>query len=1094
MQNIYGPISLFVSTSKSRRRSVTFKPFSTSMSKGERRFARPYLGMAARPRISYWLLILCLCMACSVKIALAQTGTATISGTVTDPSGKVVPDADVSAVNMDTNAASSTKTNADGIYVVAALQPGRYRVRVSKQGFRQIELTDVNLNVQDLVSRNFRLEVGTIAEVITVQGNGININTSDGSVSTVIDRDFVDEIPLNGRTLQNLLPLSPGVFPDQVSAGGPTGNVGDSGYSVNGNRDAGSLNWSIDGVSGNFGATLQNYTPDSLAAGMTVLNTTQSLVSLDALQEFRLSTSSYGVEYGVAPGAQVQLQSRSGVNQLHGSAYDYLRNTVFDANDWFAQNEGLSKAPEQQNDFGGTLGGPIWIPHLFDGKEKAFFFFSFEDLHLLQPVVESDQPVPTAAYIQSAPATLQPYLSAFPAPSPNTDLGNGWALWNASFSQPSRLQAWSIRGDYDLSKSVKFFARVNDTPSNVTALTDAYQTHLIMNDLTTTVGMTLTPTPTLTSDFRFNFSRSTYAATESLLPSSYGGNPGPATAVLTPPSQYLTPGSGYFSDIVFEDDTLPGEPALDLENQASKLHQWNIVDGLKWQLGRHVLKFGGEWNRHTAIQQPIAYSETVFFYSLSSISASTADELDLESEPFVVSSITTRSALYAGDTWKATDRLSIDYGVRWELPFPTYFSGPYTPFYISSIADPNNPTLRQSRTQYNMTWRNFAPRLGVAYLLRDSANYETVLRTGGGLFYSTQLGQGIGGVNYPDQAFTSNFEIPFPIDPSLLAPPQTGVVTAEGLSENSLVGVDQHLAVPRVWEWNVSVEQRLGASQSLTVSYVGSAGRKLFFDPAFFPASDVVEAFNFTENGSRSDYNSLQIKYDRHITHGLQALASYTWAHSIDNASQDSFEDAPLWGNSDFDVRNTVALAMIYDIPGAQHDMALKVLTSGWEISNNFQAHSGLPVTGLFAKTSNILPNGEFSYVPAELVPGQPIYLHGSEYPGGTKLNRAAFTQPAAGTEGDVKRNEFRDLGFWQLDTSIQRKFSLGEKWGLLRFRMDAFNLFNHPNFGGFFVRNLTTSPLFGQAVNMADLLGPSEQIYNSGGPRSFQLSLRYEF
>jgi hypothetical protein len=1024
------------------------------------------------------------------KAARAQTALATLSGQVSDPSGRVVPSADVLATNTNTGVATDIKTNGQGIYLFAALQPGHYRIVVTRQGFKRIDLTDVTLEVAGTVTRDFRLELGAVSQTVTVQGNGLNINTTDGSVSTVISRDFIDQIPLNGRTLQNLLPLSPGVFPDQVSSG----NVGFSGFSVNGNRDTGSLNWTVDGISGNIGATPQNSTPDSLAAGTTVLNTTQSLVSLDALQEFRLSTSSYGVEYGVAPGAQVQLQSRAGTNLFHGSAYDYVRNTVFDANDWFADKEGLPKAPEHQNDFGGTFGGPVWIPHLYDGRNKAFFFFSFEDLQLLQPLVLSDQPVPTAAYIQSAPAALQPYLSAFPAPSPNTDLGNGWALWNTSFSTPSRLQAWSIRGDYDLSNAAKFFVRLNDAPSNVTNIYDAYQSHFITNDLTTTVGVTLVPTATLTNDFRFNFSRSVYANTQNLLPASYGGNPGPATAALTPPSQYVAPGTGYFSNIIFEDDSLPGAAALDLANQASRLHQWNIVDGLNWQIGRHVLRFGGEWNRHTSIQQPISYAEDLFFYSLESIADSTVDELDLQSQPFVVASITTRSALYAGDTWKATNRLSIDYGVRWELPFPTYFEGPYTPFYISGIADPNNPTLRQSRTQYNMTWRNFAPRLGIAYLLRNSANYETVLRTGGGLFYSTQLGQGIGGVDYPDVAYTSNYGVPFPVDPSLLVPPQTGVVTPEGLAENSLIGVDQHLAVPRVWEWNVSIEQMLGASQSLTVSYVGSAGRKLYFYPAYFPASDVVSAFNFTENGSRSDYNSLQLKFDRHIARGLQALASYTWAHSIDNVSQDTFQFAPLWGNSDYDVRNAVSVAMIYNVPGVESNGALKALTSGWETSNNFQARTGLPVTELFAP-AEILPDGEQTYVPLELAtPAVPVYLHGSEYPGGTALNRAAFAIPAPGEEGNVKRNEFRDQGFWQWDTSLQRKFSLGDKWGLLRFRVDAFNLLNHPNFGGYFVRNFTRSALFGQAFNMADLLGPSAQIYNSGGPRSLQMSLRYEF
>jgi len=1051
-------------------------------------FALPYDFKASLIRCGVVALLVLLCggFACSS----AQTTNATLSGTVIDPSGKVVPGVEVAVTDTDTGLSSNTHTNREGIYVLPGLMGGHYRIVVTHEGFKRIELTNVTLEVAASATRNFQLELGSVSQTVTVEGNALNINITDGAVSTVINREFVDEIPLNGRTLQNLLPLSPGIVSDQVAAT----NDGYSGYSVNGNRDTGSVYWTVDGISGNIGAATNpgNSLPDTLSGGLTILNTTQSLLSLDALQEFRISTSSYGVEYGVAPGAQVQLQSRSGTNQLHGTAYDYVRNTIFDANDWFADEEGLPKAPEQQNDFGATLGGPVWIPHLYDGRDKAFFFFSFEDLHLLQPQPVAEQPVPTTSFVQSAPVALQPYLRAFPAPSTNgEDFGNGWAGWNASFSLPSSVKVWSVRGDYALSKSTNLFVHVNDTPSRVGGLVDAYNATSVTNNTMTTVGVTTTPTPHLSNDLRFNFSRSYYAETTNLLPSTFGGTPGPAVAALTPPAQY-TVGGGVYSDIVFEDDNLPGAAVLLLENEHSKLHQWNLVDGLKWQVGRHLLTFGGEWNRHTAIQAPVAYSQTIQFYELASVASSTADELDVGSQPYVTSTIDTRSALYVSDTWRANPRLSVDYGVRWELPFPTYFQGPYVPVYVNSIANLASPNVAQGRTEWNMTWRNFAPRLGVAYLVRNNGNFETVLRAGGGLFYSTEQPAGVGTVGYPDSAETTTYGVPFPVDPSLLVPPPTGVVTPDGLADNSLVGVDQNLAVPRVWEWNIAVEQGLGANQSLTMTYVGSAGRKLFFWPAIFPTSDNVAALNFTENDSRSNYNALQVKFDRHLTRGLQTLASYTWSHSIDNVSQDSFQYQPLWGNSDFDVRHAFSLALVYDIPGAEANHWLKAATSGWEIASNFQARTGLPVTGLFAP-AQFLPNGEYAYVPAELT-GQTVYLHGSEYPGGTALNRAAFEAPSAGTEGNVGRNEFRNQGFWQDDISLQRKLALGEKWGALRFRLDAFNVFNHPNFGGYFVRNLTSSSLFGKAVNMANFLGGSDAIYNPGGPRSLQLSLRYEF
>jgi hypothetical protein len=394
-----------------------------------------------------------------------------------------------------------------------------------------------------------------------------------------------------------------------------------------------------------------------------------------------------------------------------------------------------------------------------------------------------------------------------------------------------------------------------------------------------------------------------------------------------------------------------------------------------------------------------------------------------------------------------------------------------------------------------MTWRDFAPRLGVAYLLRDAANLDTVLRIGGGLFYSTETPFGAGNIGYPDQGEANFSGVAYPFAPAQLASPPIGTVTADGLANAALVGSDPHLAVPRVWQWNATIEQRLGRNQSLTAGYVGSAGRRLYFSPVSLPASGVVDSVTYTENGSASDYNALQLKFDRRVVRGLQMLASYTWAHSIDNVSTNIYTQQPLWGNSDFDIRHSVSLAAVYNIPGASSNGWLKSLTSGWEFSANFHAHTGAPVIDLFANRTFIGDNGNLVYTLANLVPGVPVYLHGPQYPGGTALNRAAFSAPPKGQQGDVPRNAFRAQDFGQMDTSLQRKFALREKAGLLRLRVDAFNVTNHANFADYFVRNLSRSSLFGQATSTAALFnGGSNPLYNSGGPRSLQISLRYEF
>ena len=247
---------------------------------------------------------------------------------------------------------------------------------VEKARFRQIALTDMTVNVQDLLSRNFRMQVGAVGESITVSGNKAYVNTVSGTVSTVVDQHFVDNMPLNGRSFQSLLALAPGVVFTSV-------DLGFGQFSVNGQRSDANY-WMVDGVSANFGIASGFSTYDTLPGTTPALTSgggTNGLVSVDAMQEFRIQTSTYAPEFGRTPGGQVSIVTKSGTNQFHGVAFDYLRNDVFDARNWFDQPP-LPKPPLRQNDFGGTVGGPL-------KKDQLFFFFSYEGLRLLLPQTAS---------------------------------------------------------------------------------------------------------------------------------------------------------------------------------------------------------------------------------------------------------------------------------------------------------------------------------------------------------------------------------------------------------------------------------------------------------------------------------------------------------------------------------------------------------------------------------------------------------------------------------------------------------------------------------------------------------------------------------
>jgi hypothetical protein len=348
---------------------------------------------------------------------------------------------------------------------------------------------------------DFALTVGSKTETITVEGRAPLLNTSDASVSTVIDHPFVENLPLNGRSFASLIDLTPGV------ALTPSNSYEQGQFSVNGQRPDANY-FLVDGVSANLGTSGGGSTLGQGGAGQlpatSAFGGTSNLVSLDALEEFRIQTSTFAPEYGRTPGAQISVVTKSGTNAFHGTAFEYFRNDKLDANDWFANANGLARPELRQNDFGGVLGGPIV-------KDKLFFFGSYEGLRVRQPHV-ADTYVPSLASRQNAPAAVQPLLNAFPLPN-GPDLGNGTAGFSASYSDPSTLNSSGIRIDYLTSQKVTIFGRYSDAPSEIdqrgTSSAYAYSTvqEVKYRTQSLTLGSNQAITPALTNEFRFNYSQ-----------------------------------------------------------------------------------------------------------------------------------------------------------------------------------------------------------------------------------------------------------------------------------------------------------------------------------------------------------------------------------------------------------------------------------------------------------------------------------------------------------------------------------------------------------------------------------------------------------
>jgi len=1047
-------------------------------------------------------------------LCLAQSESATLSGRVSDSSGAAIVGAEVVLTNTQTNVEQRTKTNEVGLYVFPGVHPGAYRVAAGATGFRVLIKEGLTLHVQDELAENFSLTLGAISESITVTADATPINTTDASVSTVVDRKYIENMPLNGRSFQDLILLTPGVVTNSPQSPGASGSNGE--FSVNGQRTESNY-YSVDGVSANVGASSEGLpavpapgVSGSLAAS-TALGTTQSLVSVDALEEFRVQSSTYSAEYGRNPGGQFSFVTRSGSNDWHGTAFDYVRNNFFDANNWFNDYLGVPGPPLRQNDFGGTLGGPIEIPKVYSGRDKTFFFFSYEGLRLIQPQAAAVSYVPTAALRQSAASALQPVLNAFPLvnctssmPSCISDFGDGVGEFISAWSNPSQIDSVSVRLDHTVNDKLRFFFRFGNTPSfsdsrgsgNFTTPSNLISTTYAIR--TYTFGVSSSLSSRLSNEFRLNYTSN--EATNSTTIDNFGG---------AQPVNLVQPGSQAIFDLVPNFPSFVNVPGIAQNNSANSQRQWNFVDSVSFSRGHHQLKFGVDYRRLMPILRPYNSTELYYYFSAASIAANSVD-LGIAQSAVIAYPLYTNFSAFGQDEWRLSSRLSLSLGVRWEVnPAPGVTKGslPYT--LLGDITSPASLALApQGTLLWRTTWYNFAPRLGVAYVLRNSPGWETVVRGGGGVFFDT--GQQLGSQGFAGPGFLGSsglFGALVGLAASFPAPQYIPPVVNPPVAPYNIAvyAFPAHLQLPYTLQWNASIEQSLGNSQALTLSYVGSNGRRLLEQNVVSGLSNFEDGIYFVQNGLTSSYNALQVQYQRRLVRGLQALASYTWSHSIDYGSTNA--SLPyIRGNSDFDVRQNLSAAVSYDLPNAYNNKFASALLHHWSLDDRFSVRTGFPVNPLgpeFVDTTTM------QVVPSELnLTGAPIYLYGSQCvavyanglgcPGGRAINPAAFSPAASGQEGDAPRNFARGFGAWQMDLAVRREFPIYERLKL-QFRAEAFNVFNHPNFGTINTNYCVTGPgtgcTFGQATaTLAQSLGVFSPLYQSGGPRSMQFALKLMF
>ena len=978
---------------------------------------------------------------------------AALSGRVLDTSEAGIPAAVITVVNEDTGFRRTVESELSGTYAIGSLDPGVYKITARKPGFRTVIRFGVRLAEGSPARADFILPVGSIEESITVTGSAPLIaQEQDASASIRFERQDLDHLPLNGRGLLTMLELVPGtnVIP---ATRGEAGQFTASGQRPNTNY------FTVDGVSANTGVAAGGIPAQSTGGvlpGLRAFGSLDSVIATEAIEDFRVQTSTEAAEFGRLPGASVAITSRSGSAAFHGSASFRLRNELLGANDWFGNQNGYGRAPLRMEDTSGTLGGPV-------RRDRTFFFLSFERMSMSQPYVWV-QPVPSADARQTVATWAQAAVNLFPMPNAGT-LAGGIGEWVGRDNRPAGLDAGSARVDHALTSRVTLFGRYSDSPSsNQFGSIQVNQLDLRLRSLT--LGLNARRSERTVFDVRANVSQ----ADAHSVWTAGDGSDAPGCGLQALAEQFLGPNVPCDYLVRF---TIGGVGQLVSGREGDRRQrQVQVLGTASLARGPHTLKFGADYRHILAVRRDDTGTLGVIADSMDSLLDSSSLWL-ARSDAIRLSIPVQELSLWA----QPFPGLTVAAGLRWE------FSPAPLPDSPSNFYDPvSGEVVSERRILWPNSYRNFAPRLGIAY--RPTGDGRTVLRAGGGLYYNSSLSIATDTINSGPLGISQFGGSIGGIFPSVLS-----------------FGFEPNLKLPQVEQWNVSLERAWTGHDVVSVGYLGSAGHSLIRREVGGEGYTLTDWVALTTNNGQSDYNALQVEYRRNLAEGLEARASYAWSHSIDNDSSDAFL---VWagpgtqdrGSSDFDVRHSLTAALTYGYTARDGAHGLARVANGWALDAILRARSGFPMTVLEAdEFMGITLMNAFR---PNLVAGQPLWISDPNAPAHRRLNPAAFSAAPYEQQGNLGRNVLTGFGMSQLDLALRREFRLREQ-KRLQIRLEAFNALNQPNFADP-VRYLN-SPVFGQSTSMLNMmLGTGTPgsglapILQTGGPRTLQGSVRFQF
>ena len=1068
----------------------------------------------------------------------AQTFRGTILGTVTDPNGAVVPEATVTAKNAGTGIERSTVSDEFGNYTLTELQTGTYQVIVTKAGFETLTINGVAVEVAAERRVDAALAVaGTTNQVIIAASN--QVETTNTTLGGTISTKEVADLPINGRDFTKFLVMVPGATGDPSGATDSPGSFGL--FSANGNRGRAN-NFLLDGTDMNDG---YRNLPAINEAG--VFGTPATILPLEAISEAAI-LSNFEAEYGRNSGAIVNIVTKSGTNDFHGSLFEFFRNNKLDARNFFNPKP-FPQTAFRNNQFGGSLGGPII-------HNRTFFYVAYEGQRE-RVGLNSTARVPDPREIAALGGPTNPVIARllarnpWPAPNQPVPLFDNTGAQNLFVTTRALNDVDSFIGkiDHSFDKDNQLTGRYFYGTSN-----QSFPLAILAGNVLPGYN-TVTPTkvhllslsylkilsPTRVNELRFGYNRfkeGFFPEDSNFDPSSIGLNTG-----ITNPQDFGLP------LIRIHDDLGIANIGATLSVPRARTDiNYQLIDNFSWKRARHDLKFGYEFRRTTVSQFfDAGYRGRLDFATLADFLAGDLSGGRAARGTSNRNTFQNSHAGYLQDTFRWNPRVTLNLGLRWD--------------YFGVIGEKNNLLSNFDRTRglvvvgspglprlYQRDWNNFSPRLGLAWDLKGKG--KTVVRAGWGMFYDAFsqdffAGQLPFNTFNPGPAFNPVGPSPILFSFSTVGTIQNGVPIFSGFSDSDVFAVDPKLRTPYVQNYNLNLQHELFKNGVLEVGYVGSHGTKLFryrdinqpanpsvssarpFDNGpFAPSGGTFFYVNHLETTANSSYNALQTSFTLRNRRGWTSMINYTWSHSIDNASdgQDYVANATQpdnsyradleRGNSNFDNRHRFVATAGYSIPNFAK--AHPRLGKGWQLNTVVTLRSGNPFhLTLFDDYNN---TGEF--FPRPDIVGDPYA--GTHAPD-RFINLSAFKVPCTldpagdgsaascipGTWhfGSLGRNALRGPGYKNVDFSIFKDTPITE--GVkVQLRAEIFNIFNHPNFSNpllpSFAADITSNidPVTGIASGGTGFLplgvtpdvGIGNPFLGGGGPRNIQLAVRLLF